>query len=196
MSKRRRSTTDARQPPKDNQMPQPKLPRGLTMDAFSNVLARLGAGTPNLLEGTEYPMTRLTQNYQLMNSLYRSHWIIRRVIDTIPEDMTRNWITITTQLPPEDIRRLDKLWRVRKVKSKILQGLKWGRLYGGAVGLIMIEGHQDILDQPLDFDMIMPSSFKGLMIMDRWSGVSPNLGRVDDIDDPDFWMSSENCIIR
>ena len=34
--------------------------RTVSMDAFQNVLARLGAGTPNLLEGTEYPMTRLT----------------------------------------------------------------------------------------------------------------------------------------
>jgi phage-related protein (TIGR01555 family) len=177
----RQTATDARQP-------SVKLPHGLTTDAFSNQLARLGFGTPNLMEGTEYPLTRLTQNYQLMNSLYRSHWIIRRVIDTIPEDMTRNWITITTQMDPDMVRRIDKIWRVRKVKSKILQGLKWGRLYGGAVGLIMIEGHQDILEQPLDFDMIMPGSFKGLMIMDRWSGVSPNLARVDDIDDPDFGL--------
>lgn len=183
---RRQTATDARQPPA---VPiKPKLPRGLTMDAFSNQLARLGFGTPNLMEATEYPLTRLTQNYQLMNSLYRSHWIIRRVIDTIPEDMTRNWITITSQLPPEDLRRLDKIWRVRKVKSKILQGLKWGRLYGGAVGLIMIEGHQDVLEMPLDYDMIMPGSFKGLMILDRWSGVYPSGEKVDDIDDAEFGL--------
>lgn len=169
-------------------MPEPKMPKGLTTDAFSNVLARLGVGTPNLLEGTEYPMTRLTQNYQLMNSLYRGHWIIGRIIDTIPEDMTRNWITVTTQLSPGDIRKLDKLWRVRKVKQKILQGLKWGRLYGGAVGLIMIEGHQDELHQPLDFDTIMPGSFKGLMILDRWSGVYPSSDLVDDIDDTEFGL--------
>jgi len=169
-------------------MPKQLTSRGITMDTFSNVLARLGHGTPNLLEGTEYPMTRLTQNYQLMNSLYRSHWIIRRVIDTIPEDMTRNWITITTQLPPDMVRRLDKLWRTRRVKAKILQGLKWGRLYGGAVSLMMIDGHQDVLDQPLDFDMIMPGSFKGLMILDRWSGVYPGDELVDDIDDPEFGL--------
>lgn len=187
-NKHRKTVTDARQPPAEQKMPKHLASRGLTTDAFQNVLARLGHGTPNLLEGTEYPMTRLTKNYQLMNSLYRSHWIIGRIIDTIPEDMTRNWITLTTQMPPEAIRRLDKLWRVRKVKQKILQGLKWGRLYGGAVGLIMIEGHQDELDQPLDFDTIMPGSFKGLMILDRWSGVYPNSELVDDIDDPEFGL--------
>lgn len=161
---------------------------GLTTDAFSNVLARLGHGTPNLMEGTEYPMTRLTRDYQLMNSLYRSHWIIRRIIDTIPEDMTRNWITISSQMDPEMIRQLDRLWRVRLVKQRILNGLKWGRLYGGAAGLILIEGHEDILQDPLDYDMIMPGAFKGLMILDRWSGVYPNPEMVSDINDPEFGL--------
>ncbi|MGD8188559.1 DUF1073 domain-containing protein [Brevibacillus ginsengisoli] len=168
--------------------PTEKLPRGLTTDAFQNVLARLGHGTPNLLEGTEYPVTRLTQNYQLMNSLYRSHWIVRRIVDTIPEDMTRNWITLNTQLPPDKIRKIDKLWRTRRIKQKILQGLKWGRLYGGAVGLIMIEGHEDILHQPLDFDTIMPGSLKGLMIVDRWAGVYPSQEMVEDINDNEFGL--------
>lgn len=192
MSKRsrasRRPAGDARKPAKVAPMPQPKMPKGLTMDAFQNVLARLGAGTPNIVEGTAYPMTRLTRDYQLMNSLYRSHWIVRRIIDTIPEDMTRNWITITTQLPPEMIRKIDKLWRTRNVKQKILQGLKWGRLYGGAVGLILIEGHEDILHQPLDFDTVMPGTFKGLMIVDRWTGVYPSQELVEDINDPEFGL--------
>lgn len=183
---KRRVVQDSKKPgPK---MPATKMPLGLTTDAFQNVLARLGHGTPNLLEGTEYPLTRLTQDYQLMNSLYRSHWIVRRIIDTIPEDMTRNWITITTQMAPDQIRRLDKIWRVRKVKQRTLQGLKWARLFGGAAGLIMIEGHQDELDQPLDYDFIMPGSFKGIMILDRWSGVFPSSELVDDIDDPDFGL--------
>lgn len=182
MSRRKRKVT------KDTRPPVPKPPKGLTTDAFQNVLARLGAGTPNLMEGTNYNLTRLTQNYQLMNTLYREHWIVRKIIDTIPEDMTRNWITITTQLPPDEIRKLDKVWRVRRIRQKILQGLKWGRLYGGAAGLIMIEGHEDILHEPLDYDTIMPGSLKGLMIVDRWSGIYPNADLVEDLDDPEFGL--------
>lgn len=188
MSKRTRNrATNAGSPPAANK-PQQKLPRGLTTDAFQNVLARMGWGTQNLLEGTEYPNTRLTQQFQLMNSLYRSNWIIRRIIDTIPEDMTRNWINITTQMEPDLIRKIDKVWRTRRVKQKILQGLKWGRLYGGAGGIIMIEGHEDFLHEPLDFDLIMPGSFKGIMIVDRWSGIYPGLELVDDINDPEFGL--------
>jgi phage-related protein (TIGR01555 family) len=184
LSKRRRANRTVAQ----DKTPQPQLPRGLTADAFQNVVARLGHGTPNLLEGTDYANTRLTQNYQLMNTLYRSHWIVRRIIDTIPEDMTRNWISLTTQMAPDQIHKIDKLWRTRQVKKKILDGMKWGRLYGGAGGLILIEGHEDVLDQPLDFDMIMPGSFKGLLIFDRWSGITPSSELVDDINDVEFGL--------
>lgn len=173
---------------KDNK-PKPVVNnRTVSMDAFSNVLARLGAGTPNLLEGTDYPMTRLTQNFQLMNSLYRSHWIVRKIIDTIPEDMVKNWINITTQLEPDQIKRFDKLQRTTRIQRDILQGLKWGRLYGGAAAVIIIDGHEDILDQPLDYDTIMPGSFKGLIVGDRWSGITPGQTLIEDVSSPDFGL--------
>ncbi|MCZ8516839.1 DUF1073 domain-containing protein [Paenibacillus filicis] len=180
----RRSVQDARKT-----MPKPKPPKGMfTTDSFSNPIARMGFGTPNLLEGTNYVMTRATLNYNLMNTLYRSHWIVRRIIDTIPEDMTRNWITVNSQMDPEDIRKIDKAWKKNGLKSKILHGLKWGRLYGGAVGIIMIKGHEDILDQPLDFDTIMPGSFAGLTVVDRWSDAYPSLELVEDIDSTEFGL--------
>lgn len=159
-----------------------------TMDAFTNTLARLGFGTPNLLESTEYPMTRLTQDYNLMNSLYRSHWIIRKIIDCIPEDMCKNWINITTQLEPEQIKRFDKLQRTTRIKKSILQALKWGRLYGGAGAVVIIEGHENILDEPLDYDSIMPGAFKGLIVSDRWSGLFPSSEIIDNISSPDFGL--------
>ncbi|HBC94372.1 MAG TPA: hypothetical protein DCZ10_16100 [Pelotomaculum sp.] len=167
---------------------QKTTPPGLTMDAFQNVLARLGWGTPNMLEATEYPLTRLTKNYTLMNSLYRSHWIIRRIIDIIPEDMCKNWYQISSQLPPEYVDRIAKLERKTSIKSKILQGLKWGRLYGGAGAVIVVDGHENNLEEPLDYDTIFPGSFKGLLVVDRWSGISPGTGLVTDINDPDFGL--------
>jgi phage-related protein (TIGR01555 family) len=159
-----------------------------TNDSFQNTAARIGFGTPNILEGTEYPLTRLSQNYQLMNSLYRSHWIIRRIIDTIPQDMVKNWYTVTSQVAPDLIERLQKLERKTKTQMKVLEGLKWGRLYGGAAAIILIDGHQDMLDTPLDYDDIMPGSYKGLLVLDRWSGIYPEPELIDDINDPEFGL--------
>jgi phage-related protein (TIGR01555 family) len=168
----------------------------MTFDAFQNALARLGWGMPNFIEATNYPLTRLTKNYQLMNSLYRSHWVVRRIIDVIPEDMCKNWYQIVSQLPPDVIERITRLERRARIKAKILEGLKWGRLYGGAAAVIMIDGHEDILDQPLDLDMVFPGSFKGLLVVDRWSGIYPGPDLVTDVNDPEFGLPEMYQIVN
>lgn len=159
-----------------------------TIDAFQNILSRAGWQADNLLDSTEYPMDRLTQNFNLLNSLYRENWIVRNVIDTIPEDMVKEWIKINSNLDPDEITRFDALMRKTKIKAKILEALKWGRLYGGAAAVIVIEGHEDMLDTPLDYSTIMPDSFKGLIVCDRWCGVYPSSEVVEDISDPDFGL--------
>lgn len=159
-----------------------------TNDAFQNPLSRAGVFMPNLLEATQYPLTRFTQNWQQINALYRSHWVVRRVIDVMPEDMMKNGYKILSQLESGQLKRLTRVERQTRINSKILEGLKWGRLYGGAGGLILIEGHENILDQPLEYDQIMPGSFKGMLVMDRWSGITPDSELITDISDPDFGM--------
>jgi phage-related protein (TIGR01555 family) len=165
---------------------EPRTVRGI--DAFQNALARLGMNQENIMEGTQYPLTRLTQNYQLMNSLYRSHWIIRRIIDTIPEDMCKNWYNITSQVQPDMLDRYTKMERKTRTKAKIMEGLRWGRLFGGAAAIILISGHEQMLEQPLNYDMIMPGSYKGLLVLDRWSGITPGSDLVTDINDPEYGL--------
>jgi len=166
-----------------------------TQDAYRNQAARLGFGTPNLLEATEYPLTRLTQNWQLLNSLYRSHWLIRRIIDVVPGDMLKNWIRITSQMPPDALKRFDTLVRKTQLKKRLLEGLRWGRLYGGAAGVFLIEGQGDMLAEPLDLDTVMPGTFKGLLVLDRWSGITPlSTELVTDLNDPDFGLPDRYII--
>jgi len=151
-------------------------------------MPRTGVFMPNPLETTEYPLTRFTRGWQTINALYRSHWIVRRIIDVIPEDMIKNGYHILTQLSPDQIKKIVRCDRTTRTSRRILEGLKWGRLYGGAGALIMIEGHENQLDQPIDYDMIMPGSYKGLLVLDRWSGVTPEDKLVSDLSDPEFGM--------
>lgn len=157
-------------------------------DAFANVAARTGFGTNSLMESTEYPLVRLTRNYQLMQSLYRSHWIVRRIIDTIPEDCCKNWYTVKSQIAPDLLDRFRKTEKKTNTKAKILEAMKWGRLYGGAAAIVLIEGHEDILDQPLDYETILPGSYCGLLVRDRWSGISPGPDLVEDPRDPEYGL--------
>jgi phage-related protein (TIGR01555 family) len=159
-----------------------------TTDAFSNPAARLGFGTMGLLQGTEYPLTRLTHDYNLLNSLYRGNWIIQNIIDTIPEDMCKHWVTVNSQVPPAMIDKLTAAVRRIGLKRQILQGLKWGRLYGGAAGLILIAGQEGQLAEPLALATVMPDTFRGLYVVDRWAGVYPSGELVQDINSPAFGL--------
>lgn len=159
-----------------------------TADAFTNAPARLGFGQPNLLEATEYPLTRLTQDFQLMTSLYRSHWVVRRLIDAVPEDATKAWYKITSQMPPESMNRIARAERRTQVRRKLTDGLRWARLYGGALGVMMISGHEDMLEEPLDFDAVLPGSFQGILLAERWSGVEPSAELETDISCTDFGL--------
>jgi phage-related protein (TIGR01555 family) len=159
-----------------------------TQDSFQNALARTGWGTNNLLNATQYPITRLTKDYNLMNSLYRNSWISKKIINTIPDDMCKNWFDITAEMAPGITDRYNALEKRTKIREKIVEGLYWGRLYGGAGAIMLIEGHEDILNEPLDLDSVMPNSFKGLFIADRWSGIYPSVEVITDICDPDFGL--------
>ena len=160
----------------------------VTLDAYQNMAARLGYGTPNLAEGTEYPLTRLTRDYNLMNSLYRNNWLATKVVNIIPKDMVKNKYKFTSDITPEDIKKITQAERIARVWPSILEGLCWGRLYGGAAALMMIEGQEEDLSQPLDIDSILPGDFKGLLVVDRWSGIYPDMELVEDPSNPEYGL--------
>lgn len=173
MSRRNKAT------PKGGQEPNtaPGASAVVTMDAFSNPLFHLGYGSQSPLEATEYPLTRMTDNYALLNSLYRDNWVVQNVVGLMVDDMLREWYKLRGTISPEYQDELARVERVTQIRARLNEGLRWGRLYGGAAGLIMIDGQND-LSKPLDLEMIYPGSFKGLYILDRWQGISPNIRLV------------------
>lgn len=152
-------------------------------DAFSNPLFRLGWGSQSPLEATEYPLTRMTDNYALLNSLYRDNWVVQNVVGLVVDDMLREWYRLKGNITPEMKAMLDQAERKTRIQGRINEGLRWGRLYGGAAGLIIIKGQED-LSKPLDLNMVFPGSFQGLYILDRWQGVTPNMELVFEGGDP------------
>ena len=179
--KQKRSSAPATEPVQ-------RSPRKSTKDSFTNSLGRLGLDQPGMMGGTDYKLTRLTRNYNLLNTLYRNSWICKKIIETIPGDMVKNWFSNTADLEPEITDRYNKLEQRTKTKDKINEGLCWGDLYGGAAGIIMIDGQEDELDLPLDIDEVMPNSYCGLLIVDRWSGIYPGTELITDMRDPEFGL--------
>lgn len=174
MSRKKRRTTGTSKPVQ-------------TADAFSNPLFHLGYGSQSPLEATEYPLTRMTYDYALLNSLYRSNWVVQNVVGIIPDDMLREGFTVSGAVSPKYQQELDRCLRQTQLYARINEGMRWGRLYGGAAGLILIRGQED-LSKPLDLETILPGTFAGLYIVDRWSGITPGMELVSDLTDPDFGL--------
>lgn len=155
------------------------------LDAYTNPPANLGAGANNLAQAGRYVMERMTWDYYTLNILFRNNWIAKAIIEKPANEMMKNGFEIQSQIDPDQTTKIMQVWRKTKTKDKILECLKWARLYGGCLLIPMIENQPD-LSKPLDFDTIMPDSYKGAFTIDRWSGVSPSLELVTDISDPDF----------
>ena len=155
------------------------------LDAYSNPPANLGFGANNLSQTAGYIMERFTWDYYTLNILFRNNWIAKAIIEKPANEMLKNGFEIHSELDPDKVTKVMNVYTRTKTNAKFLQCLKWARLYGGCILVPMIEG-QDDLSKPLDFDTIMPDSYKGCFVVDRWSGISPSLEIVDEIDDPDF----------
>lgn len=148
-----------------------------TQDAFSNTLFRLGYGSQSPLEATEYPLTRMTDNYALLNSLYRDNWVVQNVVGLVVDDILREWYTLQG-ISPNTLDLLRREEQRINLRARLNEGMRWGRLYGGAAGLIMIKGQEDMLGEELDIESIYPGTFQGLYILDRWQGITPGIELV------------------
>ena len=155
------------------------------LDAYSNPAANLGFGANNLAQSGGYVMQRFTWDYYTLNFLFRDNWIAKGIIEKPANEMMKNGFELHTELDPDKVSKIMQVWTRTKTRDKFLECLNWSRLYGGCLLIPMLENQED-LSEPLDYDTIMPDSFKGCFTVDRWCGVSPSLDLVSDIDDPEF----------
>jgi len=153
-------------------------------DFFTNAAARMGWGTPSVAEGGDYNLVRLSFNYWLLITLYRNHWIAQRIVDTPAKDMVRAWPKISSEMKPDDIAAIDRTVQKTQTKKHFLQALKWGRLFGGSSALIMIDGQENQLSEPLDIQSVELDSYCGLLPFDRWTGIYPAAEVSTDIRKP------------
>lgn len=160
--------------------------RSRASDFMRNAAARSGLGVPNLVNDTQYDLVRFTYNYWELITLFETHWLARRIVEAPAQDMIRTWPKVVSELAPEDIGAIDRVIRRTGLKRDILTARTWANLFGGAGCLMVIEGDENRLHEPLKLDNIEIGSFKGLIPFDRWSGIQPNGNVGNDIEDPSY----------
>lgn len=141
-------------------------------DSFVNFNQRMGIGADNALSTSNYGFNPITRNRVMLEWIHRGSWLGGVAVDLVADDMTRAGIDYTTEMSPDDTEKLDQRITSLGVWNSINEVIKWGRLYGGCLGVLLIDG-QD-MRTPLRVETIGKDQFRGLLPLDRWM-VEPTL---------------------
>lgn len=143
-----------------------------TKDSFVNYQQMLGIGADNALTTATYAFNPITRQRTLLEWMHRGNWLCGIAVDAKAEDMAREGVSLEGELEPEEAEKLEQSATSLKVWDAFKRGLQWGRLYGGSIGVHMIDGQDP--STPLNVDRIGKGAYKGIAIFDRWA-VDPTL---------------------
>jgi len=163
--------------------PRPVQDSAPSLDSFVNFAHKLGVGADNALSSASYGFNPITRDRTLLEYIHRGSWIGGVAVDLIADDMTKAGIEYLTEMAPEDIGVIDRVVASIGIWSQINAVVKWGSLYGGAIGVAMIDG-QDV-STPLRMETVAEGMFKGILVFDRWS-VTPDQSEIIEDMGPDI----------
>ncbi|MFL9476108.1 DUF1073 domain-containing protein [Acinetobacter baumannii] len=143
-----------------------------TKDSFQNFASRVGLGSGNQHDQSGYGFNFLSRQRLKLEAMYRSSWVVGQVVDVVADDMTRKGVKLNGLSTPKDSEMIDQEMDRLQVWDKLNKNIKWSRLYGGSLAVMMIDGQN--VSTPLNPNTIGKGQFKGLMVLDRWM-VQPTL---------------------
>jgi len=144
-----------------------------TADSFVNFAHKLGVGADNPLSSSTYGYNPITRNRTLLEWIHRGSWLGGVAVDLVADDMTRAGVDFTCEMSPDDAESLDRSVTSLGIWNSINEVVRWSRLYGGCIGVMLIDG-QD-MKTPLRPETVGKGQFKGVLPLDRWM-VEPSLG--------------------
>jgi len=147
-------------------------------DGWANVLASIGGFGKDRTRGTSYASNDLmTQNE--LTQFYLSNGIAKRIVDLIPDEMTRQWITVEADTDNLVLAKLDEL----NAKTHLTNMLRWSRLYGGCIIVLGIDDGGELTD-PVNEDQIKDVKF--MHVFDRYNIWWTTTDLYNDIQNPKY----------
>lgn len=161
---------------------QPAAPRIAGRDGLTNVLAGLGTTRDKRYYNEYAPIIRLSD--LTLRNMFRGSWISRRIVTTVADDMTREWVSCTWDNYEDDVetsKSIDDLIAALQVRKRVNTAIRWGRLFGGAAIILVIKGED--WSTPLVIDSIKQGSLITLKTVDK-TQLAP-IGMLDqDLESP------------
>lgn len=162
-------------------------------DTLTNLVANMG--TANDKRALSTFSKRGKMNRLELEALYREDWIGGKIIDIIPNEMTREWRTFNdSKLKPEEIELIKKAEEDLKLKYKFNEAKRWARLYGGALIVMNIEDTGEP-HEPLDIDRIKEGALKSIIVYDSQNVSYQSINNTDPFR-PNFLMPETYSLAR
>lgn len=137
-------------------------------DGLENLVAQLGTAQDKRANSRFTNSKRLSAqgNEEELNALYRTDWLAGKVVDIVPEDMTREWREFVGDIDPEQIKMLEEEEERLDLAGTFQIAHKWARLYGTSFIILSIDDGQTP-DKPLDLSKIKEGSLRHIKAVDR-----------------------------
>ena len=142
--------------------------KSLLKDSLENLVAQLGTEQDKRANGKFVNKRRLSLkgNEDELNALYRTDWLAGKVVDIVPEDMTREWREFSGDIDPKVIKQLTDEEERLQLSNMFEIAHKWGRLYGTGFIVMNIDDGQTP-DKPLKMEAIKKGGLKHIKAIDR-----------------------------
>lgn len=158
-------------------------------DSLENLVAQLGTSQDKRSHSRFVNSKRLSADgmQEELNALYRTDWLAGKVVDIIPDDMTREWRYFTGDIEPDTVAMLVEEEERLGLAETFNQAHKWARLYGTAFVVMNVDDGQPV-DQPLRIDRIRKGGLKHIKVVDRHRIDRADLQPIENPLDPNYGM--------
>lgn len=137
-------------------------------DGLENIIANLGTDKDKRSQSrfVNKKMLSIDGSQEELNAMYRTDWLGGKVVDIIPNDMTREWRDFTGDIKPETVKLLEGEENRLALSEAFNEAHKWARLYGTAFIIMNVDDGQ-LPDKPLKFEAIKKGGLKHIKVIDR-----------------------------
>jgi len=137
-------------------------------DGLENLIAQLGTSKDkrNASRFVNTKRLSLEGNHEELNALYRTDWLAGKVVDIIPNDMTREWRSFTGDIKPEIVDKLTDEEDRLALPSTFNEAHKWARLYGTSL-IVMSIDDGGLPEKPLNINSIKKGGLQHIKAIDR-----------------------------
>lgn len=144
-------------------------------DAYGNSL--LSVGTDDKVEKlSTYSLSNDTLNWPLWLALYNDSWVFQRAINKPAQDEIKCGISFIDDTDKSKLKKMMISYR-----NDLIDLLKWGALFGGAVAICMFDNFEDFdYARSLNKEKLKKSKRMRLYVVDRWYGLSPTYDNLVD----------------